>query len=165
MLTHPSQITAWKARSLEDAPALKKTAVVSNGTCGRASGSLGIIAALNREFDRRGLRETVGLEVTGCHGFCELEPNIVILPEGICYGRLRPEDIPAIIETPILKRKVIARLVYADPQTGRRYPLRKDIPFYRKQMRLLTEDNLRIDPDRIEDYILADGYQALHKPL
>jgi NADH-quinone oxidoreductase subunit F len=164
-LTHPSQLATWKAQILEERPIPKKTVVVSNGTCGRASGSLGIIEAINRELDRRGLRETVGLEVTGCHGFCEFEPNVVILPEGIYYGRLKPEDIPSIIEKTILKNKVIDSLVYADPKTGRRYALQKDIPFYRKQMRLLTEDNLRIDPNQIEDYILADGYQALAKAL
>jgi len=165
MLTHPSQLTVWKARILEERPVPKKTVVVSNGTCGRASGSLGIIEALGRELDRRGLRETVGLEITGCHGFCELEPNIVINPEGIYYGRLKPKDIPTVIEKTILKNKVVDPLVYADPRTGHRYALQKDIPFYRKQMRLLTEDNLRIDPNRIEDYILADGYQALAKAL
>jgi NADH-quinone oxidoreductase subunit F len=165
MLTHPSQLTAWKARILEERSVPKKTVVVSNGTCGRASGSLGIIEALDRELDRRGLRDTVGMQVTGCHGFCELEPNIVIYPEGIYYGRLKPEDIPSIIEKTILKNKVVEPLVYADSKTGRRYALQKEIPFYRKQTRLLTEDNLRIDPDRIEDYILADGYQALAKVL
>jgi NADH-quinone oxidoreductase subunit F len=164
-LTHPSQLAGWKARLLEERPVFKRTLVVSNGTCGRASGSLGIIEALGRELDRRGLKDTVGLEVTGCHGFCELEPNIVIYPEGIYYGRLKPEDIPLIIDKTILKNKVVEPLVYADPKTGRRYALQKDIPFYRKQMRLLTEDNLRINPERIEDYILADGYQALARAL
>ncbi|HCS49230.1 MAG TPA: NADH-quinone oxidoreductase subunit NuoF [Candidatus Aminicenantes bacterium] len=164
-LTHPSQLAVWKARILEERPVPKKTVVVSNGTCGQASGSLGIIEALGRELDRRDLRETVGLEITGCHGFCELEPNIVIYPEGIYYGRLKPEDIPMVIEKSILKNKVIDALAYEDPKTGRRYPLQKDIPFYRKQMRLLMEDNLRIDPNRIEDYILAEGYQALSRAL
>jgi NADH-quinone oxidoreductase subunit F len=165
VLTHPSQLAAWKARILEERPVPRKTVVVSNGTCGRASGSERIIEALGRELDGRGLREAVGLEVTGCHGFCELEPNIVIYPEGIYYGRLKPEDIPSIIERTILKDKVVEALAYADPKTGRRYALQKDIPFYRKQMRLLTEDNLRIDPNRVEDYVLADGYQALAKAL
>jgi len=165
MLTHPSQLTAWKARILEESHVPKKTVIVSNGTCGRASGSLAIIEAFGQELERRDLRETVGLEVTGCHGFCELEPNIVIYPEGIYYGRLKPEDVPMVIEKTILKDKVVDSLVYADPKTGRRYALQKDIPFYRKQMRLLTEDNLRIDPNRIDDYVLADGYQALAKAL
>jgi len=165
MLTHPTQLTAWKALILEERPAPQKTVVVSNGTCGRASGSLDIIEALKQELDGRGLEDRVKLEVTGCHGFCEMEPNIVIYPGEIYYGRLKPEDIPAIIDKTLLKNKVVDPLVYEDPKSRRRYSQLKEIPFYRKQMRLLTGDNLRIDPDRIEDYVLADGYQALAKAL
>jgi NADH-quinone oxidoreductase subunit F len=165
MLTHPTQLTAWKALILEERPAPQKTVVVSNGTCGRASGSLDIIEAFKQELDGRGLEDRVKLEVTGCHGFCEMEPNIVIYPGEIYYGRLRPEDIPAVIDKTLLKNKVVDPLVYEDPKSRRRYSQLKEIPFYRKQMRLLTGDNLRIDPDRIEDYVLADGYQALAKAL
>jgi len=165
MLTHPTQLAAWKAQILEERPASQKTVVVSNGTCGRARGSSRIIEALKRELDGRGLGEMIKLEVTGCHGFCELEPNLVIYPGEIYYGRLKPEDIPAVIDKTLLKDKMIPALVYEDPKSHRRYSQLKEIPFYRKQMRHLTQDNLRIDPDRIEDYILADGYQALAKAL
>ncbi|MBP1767279.1 MAG: NADH:ubiquinone oxidoreductase, NADH-binding (51 kD) subunit [Candidatus Aminicenantes bacterium] len=165
MLTHPTQLAAWKAQILEERPVFQKTVVVSNGTCGRARGSSRIIEALKRELDGRGLGETIKLEVTGCHGFCELEPNLVIYPGEIYYGRLKPEDIPAVIDKTLLKDKMIPSFVYEDPKSHRRYSQLKEIPFYRKQMRHLTQDNLRIDPDRIEDYILADGYQALAKAL
>jgi NADH-quinone oxidoreductase subunit F len=164
-LTDPSQLAAWKTLLGEERPARQKTIVVSNGTCGQASGSLAIIEALGREIEERGLQATVGLEITGCHGFCEREPNIVIYPEGIFYGPLDPGDIPKIVDQSILKNKVIGALVYKDPKTGRAFGLQKEIPFYRKQMRLLTGDNLRIDATRIEDYILADGYLALSKAL
>ena len=165
MLTHPTQLTAWKTQLLEQQPASPKTVVVSNGTCGRARGSTRIIEAFKKELENRGLEETVRLEVTGCHGFCEMEPNLVIYPGEIYYGRLKPEDIPVIIDKSLLKDKVIPALAYEDSKSHRRYPQLGDIPFYRKQMRHLTEDNLRIDPDRIETYILADGYQALAKAL
>ncbi len=164
-LTDPSQLTAWKAGLVEDRPARRKTVVVSNGTCGRASGSLAIIEALIREIDERNLQATVGLEITGCHGFCEREPNIVVYPEEIFYGPLEPGDIPRIVDQTILKDRLIDALVYKDPKTGRSFGLQKEIPFYRKQMRLLTADNLRIDPTRIEDYVLADGYQSLTRAL
>ncbi len=164
-LTDPSQLAAWKARLEEERPARDKTVVVSNGTCGQASGSLAIIEALGREIESRGLQENIGLEVTGCHGFCEREPNVVILPEGIFYGPLEPDDIPKIVDKTILNNKVIDALVSKDPKTGRLFRLQKEIPFYRKQMRLLTGDNLRIDPNRIEDYLLVNGYQALAMAL
>ncbi|MGB7296121.1 MAG: NuoF family protein [Candidatus Aminicenantales bacterium] len=164
-LTDPSELTAWKTRLAEERPARQKTVVVSNGTCGQASGSSAVIEALGRAIEERGLLATVGLQVTGCHGFCEREPNIIILPDGIFYGPLGPDDIPRIVDQTILKNKVIERLVYKDARTGRPFRLQEDIPFYRKQLRLLTGDNMRIDPDRIEDYVLADGYQALSRAL
>jgi NADH-quinone oxidoreductase subunit F len=164
-LTHPSQLEDWKARLKAERRPSQRTVVVSSGTCGQASGSVGIIEALRREIDRRNLGDEVRLKVTGCHGFCELEPNIVIYPKGIFYKNLRPEDVPAVIEETLLKNKVIPSLVFDDPLAGGRAEILKDIPFYRKQLRLLTENNLQIDPTRIEDYIALDGYQALARVL
>jgi NADH:ubiquinone oxidoreductase subunit F (NADH-binding)/(2Fe-2S) ferredoxin/Pyruvate/2-oxoacid:ferredoxin oxidoreductase delta subunit len=164
-ISHPSQIQDWKKRLLVERPSYNKTIVVSSGTCGQASGSLQIIDALNEELEKKGLREAVGLEITGCHGFCELEPNVVIYPEGIFYKKLTTEDIPRVVDETIVKNKIIPSLIYEDPKTGRRFSLQKDIPFYQKQLRLLTENNFRINPTRIEDYVLADGYQALARVL
>ncbi|OGD19569.1 MAG: hypothetical protein A2W03_01175 [Candidatus Aminicenantes bacterium RBG_16_63_16] len=143
----------------------RKTVVISSGTCGQASGSLGILGALRREVERRGLGDGVLLKTTGCHGFCELEPNVVIYPAGVFYKNLKPEDVPAIIEETLVHDRIIPSLVFEDPATGAKTELQKDIPFYGKQLRLLTENNLHIDPARIEDYILLDGYQALAKVL
>ena len=164
-LTHPSRLAELRERLLAEHPAAQKTVAISSGTCGRASGSLGIIDAFNRELDRRDLRDAVRLEITGCHGFCQLEPNIVIFPQGIFYKNLKPGDVSAVIEETILHNRIIPSLVYEDPETGRRFEQQKEIPFYKKQLRLLTEDNLRIDPTRIEDYIRAGGYGALAKVL
>jgi len=164
-ITQPAELGEWKSHLLRQRPAYDKTIIVSSGTCGQASGSLQIIAALEEELGKRSLHDAVGLKITGCHGFCELEPNIVISPDGIFYKKLTPADIPRIIEETILENKIIPSFIYEDPKTGRRFTLQKDIPFYQKQLRLLTENNFRIDPTRIEDYILADGYQALAKVL
>jgi NADH-quinone oxidoreductase subunit F len=164
-LTHPDHLVEWKREILEQKPAYQKTVVVTSGTCGQASGSLAVVEALREEIEKRGLAGTVGIEVTGCHGFCEMEPNIVIYPEGIFYKKLEPRDIPSIVEKTILKDKIISALSYEDPATGRRFPRQKEIPFYQKQMRLLTENNFLINPERIEDYISLDGYQALSKAL
>ena len=164
-LTHPSQLQDWKAHLLSEKPAYEKTVAVSSGTCGRASGSLEIIDALRGELEKKGLQEKVGVEITGCHGFCELEPNIIIYPDGIFYKNLKTKDIPAIVEKTLLKNRVIPSLVYEDQRSGRKISLQNEIPFYHKQLRLLTEGNFKINPTRIEDYVLADGYQALAKVL
>lgn len=164
-LTHPSQLQDWKAHLLLDRPAYEKMVVVSSGTCGEASGSLRIIDALREELVKRNLGAKIGMEITGCHGLCELEPNMVIYPRGIFYKKLETKHVPAVVEETLLKNKIISSLVYADPKSGRKFSLQKEIPFYQKQMRVLTEGNFKINPTRIEDYILADGYQALAKVL
>jgi NADH-quinone oxidoreductase subunit F len=164
-LSHPDHLRDWKVRILEERPAVEKTVVVTSGTCGQASGSIGIIEAFRSEIAARGLEKKIGLEITGCHGFCEMEPSIVIYPDGIFYPKLEPKDVPAIVERTLLKSAPVADLEYEDPATGKRYPRQKDIPFYRDQKRLLTENNFKIDPERIEDYVALDGYMPLARAL
>jgi NADH-quinone oxidoreductase subunit F len=164
-LAHPDQLREWKDRILESRPAVEKTIVVTSGTCGQASGSLKLIEALRAGIAERELEGKVGLEITGCHGFCEMEPSILIQPEGIFYKKLGPNDVPAILDQTVLRGKTIASLEVTDAATRKAHSRMKDIPFYRKQMRLLTENNTRIDPERIEDYVALDGYQALARAL
>ncbi|MFQ6070355.1 MAG: NADH-quinone oxidoreductase subunit NuoF [Candidatus Aminicenantales bacterium] len=164
-LTHPQQLEEWKNSILAKRPAFRKTIVVSSGTCGQASGSLQIIEALEKELKRRSLEDTIGVEITGCHGFCELEPNVIIYPEGIFYKNLKPEDMPKIIEESVVGDRVVEDLVYEDPRTREKVRLQKEIPFYKKQTRLLSENNLKIDPTKVEDYVALRGYEALAKVL
>lgn len=164
-IDHPQQLEEWKNKILSGRPAFRKTIVVSSGTCGQASGSLQVIEALKEELEKRNLKETVGLEITGCHGFCELEPNVIVYPEGVFYKNLKPKDIPKVIEETVINEKVIPALVYEDPKTHRKEKYQKEIPFYKKQIRLLTENNFKINPVKIEDYIALGGYEALAKVL
>ena len=164
-ISNPEQLNEWKAEILSQRPDYKKIIVVSSGTCGQASGSLQIIDALHSELDKRNLKQDVGVEITGCHGFCEMEPNIVIYPDEIFYGNLEPKDIPGIVEKTILGDTVIPGLAYEVRKSGQKITRQKEIPFYKKQLRLLTGNNFRIDPRRIEDYVALDGYQALAKVL
>jgi len=162
-INHPEKLLEWKIVSSR--PAYKKTVVVSSGTCGQASGSLPVIEALKAEIKKRELEESVSLKVTGCHGFCELEPNVIIYPGEIFYKNLTPDDIPEVIEETILKDKIISSFLYEEIKTKQKVSKQKEIPFYQKQLRLLTENNLKVDPTNIEDYIAIDGYQALARVL
>lgn len=164
-LTHPSQVHEWKTRALFGRPPHAKTVVISSGTCGQASGSLGIIDAFTDEIAKRGLKDLISVKVTGCHGFCELEPNIIVYPDGLFYKNLEPGQVARIIDLTLLEDRIIPALVPVDVVNGIKYPFQKDIPFYRKQMRWLTESNFRIDPTSIEDCVAQDGYQALAKVL
>ena len=164
-LTRPEDMAAWREEILASRPPFIKTIVVTSGTCGQASGSLQVLDALRREIDRRGLSDRIGIKVTGCHGFCEMEPSIVIYPEGTFYKKLEPKDVPAIIEETILNDRILPGLTYEDPSKDRLFSRQDEIPFYRKQTRLLTDGNFHIDPEHIEDYVARDGYGALARVL
>ena len=105
------------------------------------------------------------LRETGCPGFCERGPLIVIYPEEICYLQVQPGDAEEIISQTILGKKVIDRLLYVDPITGEKIVHESEIPFYKNQMRHLIGNNIKIDPKSIDDYLAVGGYSALAKAL
>ena len=160
-INHPDQLKNWKEGISSKRQAYKKSIVISSGTCGQASGSQKIIDAFYRELKKHKLEETVEIKITGCHGFCQLEPNIIIYPDEVFYKNLVPEDVPNIVAKSILKDDVSDDLIFISSDTNEKAPGLNDIPFYKKQLRILTENNVRIDPTNIEDYIAIDGYKAL----
>jgi NADP-reducing hydrogenase subunit HndC len=124
-----------------------------------------VIRAFEAEIKKCALDANVDIRVTGCHGFCEQGPNVVIYPEEIYYIKVTPGDVPEIISRTVLGKEVIDRLIYTDPNTGEKTAHLSEIPFYKKQMRQLIGDNTRIDPKRIDDYLGMGGYSALSKAL
>ncbi len=138
---------------------------VSSGTCGQARGSNLIINAFNKALRQNSLKDKVVIKPTGCHGFCEAEPNIIIYPQGIFYQKLEPKDIPTILDKTLLKGEVVEELLYVDPVTGERPIGEQDIPFYKKQKRVVLGDNPHLDPKDIFDYFSIGGYGSLLKVL
>ncbi len=132
----------------------KVSTVVSdcNGTCGQASGSLQVLEAMRAELASKNLADTVYVRATGCHGFCEQEPIIVIDPANICYCHVSPDDVSEIVDKTIQQGKVIDRLLYTDPASGNKVTKESEVPFYRAQDRVLLSQNSKIDPCSIEDY-------------
>ncbi|MCL6447791.1 MAG: NAD(P)H-dependent oxidoreductase subunit E [Armatimonadetes bacterium] len=124
-----------------------------------------VISAFAEEIRKQSLEAKVGLRMTGCHGFCEKGPSVVIYPEEVCYLEVTPEDVPEIIAQTVVGKKVIDRLVYTDPKTGEKAAHLFEIPFYRNQTRFLIGNNPRINPRSIDDYLAAGGYSALAKAL
>jgi len=139
--------------------------MVCGGTGCQASNSKAVIAALRDELSRQGLDRSVRLCVTGCHGFCEQGPVMIIEPGNIFYCHLSPEDAFEIVYQTIVQGKLIERLLYLDPASGRPARTESDIPFYRAQDRQILSRNRMIDPCSIEDYIVAGGYSALVKAV
>ncbi len=149
------------SKKITETQALKKHIIsISSGTCGHASGSKKFEEALKNAIKRH--EEKITIKLTGCHGFCAAEPNIIVFPEQIFYKNLKPEDAPKIVES-ILKGEILHNLVIQE--NGTEFSHLNEIPFYKRQKQLLTGDNPVIDPTSIEDYIKSKGYKALCKAL
>jgi len=131
------------------------------GTGCLAGGAADVVEAFRRELAARGLTDKIALRGTGCHGFCEKGPIVVVDPEEIGYLQVTPADVPEIVERTVLGGEVIDRLLYVDPQTGGKTVREPDIPFYKHQQRLVFGANRKLDPRRIEDYLALGGYRAL----
>jgi NADP-reducing hydrogenase subunit HndC len=124
-----------------------------------------LISAFEKELSKKNLKTKVDMRATGCHGFCEKGPLVVIYPEEICYLEVAPKDVPEIISQTALGKKVIDRLIYTDPDTGKKAVHLSEIPFYRHQMPQLMGSNPKINPQSIDDYLAIGGYSALSKAL
>jgi len=143
----------------------KITLTVSAGTCGQARGSMEVIDSLNNTIKQKKLEDRIQVKVTGCHGFCEAEPNIIIQPDDIFYQHVKPKDSKDIIEKTALNNEIIDRLLYMDPSKKEKAKRGNDISFYTKQKRLILGDNVLIDPTDINDYFSIGGYSSLVKTL
>ncbi|PHV72248.1 NADH-quinone oxidoreductase subunit NuoF [Sporanaerobium hydrogeniformans] len=107
--------------------------------------------------------KSVGLKQSGCHGFCEMGPLVRIEPWGFLYIKVKPEDCQEIIDKTILKGECIERLAYH--KDGKVYQTQEEIPFYKKQTRLVLEHCGHIDATSLEEYLSVGGYKALEKAL
>jgi NADH:ubiquinone oxidoreductase subunit F (NADH-binding)/(2Fe-2S) ferredoxin/NAD-dependent dihydropyrimidine dehydrogenase PreA subunit len=138
------------------------TVVITAGTCGQASGANDLIRLAKREILTRGLTERLNLRVTGCHGYCEMEPSVLIEPKGTFYAKVSIDDMPEIIDA-ASKGVVVDNLLFEDPESGELIEKQNDLPFYKKQIRTILSSNERIDPIRIFNYIENGGYGAIIK--
>ncbi len=149
----------------------KKTISICCGTGCNASGAKTLLRELEKRINDKELKDSAKVETeisvknTGCHGFCEQGPVVVIKPDNIFYGKVKPEDAEKIIYRTIIKEEIIEELLYEDPSTGDKIINEEDIPFYKKQHQLLFKYNSDIDPSKIDDYLDIGGYKVLKNVL
>ncbi|NUO08394.1 MAG: NADH-quinone oxidoreductase subunit NuoF [Candidatus Brocadia sp.] len=129
----------------------------------RALGAEEVCKAFKAEIERQSLTDRIEIVDTGCQGLCARAPVLTIEPLGVFYGRVTETDVPEIISRTILKGEIIERLCYVE--AGKRIPHIRDIPFYSKQKRVVLKNCGNIDPMKINEYILRDGYAAISKVL
>lgn len=145
-------------------PAIQVARICCTTGC-RAGGALNIVGSFQQELCDRGLEDKVEIKKTGCRGFCENGPIIVIESQDVFYNRVRLEDVPDIINATLVHGKLVERLLFTDPETRSKVISAAEIPFFRKQVLNVFSKMGKIDPTRIDDYIAAGGYAALAKAL
>ena len=100
-----------------------------------------------------GLAESVQVTGVGCLGLCSGGPLVAVDPENILYEKVTPADAPSIV----------AALAGRGPATAKQADF--DHPFFTRQIPIVLENSGKIDTERIEDYIAANGYQPLYHAL
>lgn len=164
-LNSPQELESYREEILKSRNPNQKVITVCGGTGCHAAGCHAVVDAFRKILQGKTNLDGVELRVTGCHGFCERGPLVVIHPNEIFYQRVKPEDAPTIFSETVLKGNILENLLYEHPVTHEKILSEKDVPFYRKQMRIIFGNNGYIDPTKIEDYIAVGGYQALIKAL
>jgi NADH-quinone oxidoreductase subunit F len=138
---------------------------VCGGTGCRARGSEDVLARFQELLEQKGLRGSIELKFTGCHGLCERGPLVSIAPSEVFYQSVEADDVAAIVGETLEHDRVIERLLASDPVTGARVRREQELPFYRRQHRIVLRLNGVIDPLDIREYLAFGGYQALAKTL
>ena len=164
-LSSPQELEALRASIIKSRDAQKPCITVCGGTGCHSFGSEDVTGAFKKEIKRQNLGAKIDIKVTGCHGFCEKGPVVVIKPKNIFYQQVKADDIPEIVAETVVKGNIIDRLLYTDPATGKKITYEHEVPFYKEQERLVFGSNGLIDPNVIEDYLALGGYAALAKAL
>jgi len=165
-LSSAEELEELRKEILSKRDPIKPVITVCTGTACQTYGSLKIYQEFADEIRKQGLEgSVVEARPTGCHGFCEQGPVVVIFPQEICYVKVQLEDVPEIVSGTLAQGGVIERLLYKDPVTSETIAKDPDIPFYKNQMRIVFGNNRRINPRDIDDYIALEGYAALSRAL
>ena len=156
-----------RRRAREEAAAHRQEVLVCCGTGCLANGSMRVAEAFTNELQARGLNAEVGTftKRTGCHGFCQRGPLVVIQPAGVLYTQVKPKDVPEICDKTVAGGTVIPRLLYKNPADKKRVEHYAEVPFYANQTRVAMRNIGKIDPTDISDAVAHDAWAGLVKAM
>jgi NADP-reducing hydrogenase subunit HndC len=163
-LRSPADLEKKRQQILSQRDPNKPCVTICSGTGCHALGSDKVAEAFAEEIAKNGLKGKIDVRRTGCHGFCERGPIVVIFPDEICYLGIKAADVPDVVSQTLVKKQLVDRLLYKDA-SGKTIAHEGDIPFYKFQKRIVFGSNRLIDPKSIDDYIALGGYAALAKSL
>ena len=174
MLLNRQEFLSYKEKAAKAYEMQQRKIIVCCGTGCVAGGSLDVYARLKELMEAQGINvevtlesephsNNVGLKKSGCHGFCEMGPLVRIEPHGWLYTKVHVEDCEEIVEKTIKNGEFIDRLAYKI--NGKIYKEQEEIPFYKKQKRIVLDLCGKIDADSIGEYIAVGGYTAAVKAM
>ncbi|MCF7676365.1 MAG: NAD(P)H-dependent oxidoreductase subunit E, partial [Akkermansiaceae bacterium] len=160
----PADLVAWKDQIRSRIDPQQTQISVCTGTGCASAGAGKVVHCLREELAGNHRGQKISVKATGCHGFCERGPLVVIHPSEVFYNRVKEEHVPEIL-TALDEDGVVTKLLYVDPQTQQPVVKEHEVPFYSHQQRMALGKNGLVDPCEIEDYIALDGYAAVAKTL
>ncbi|MCL2365477.1 MAG: NADH-quinone oxidoreductase subunit NuoF [Oscillospiraceae bacterium] len=175
MLKNRQDLIALRSSCQEAANVQTKKIKVCAGTGCIASGALEVLDSLKAALKEKNIAceveldiaahnpDAVGIKECGCHGFCEMGTLVRIEPQGYLYVKVKAEDCKEIVEETVVKGAHVERLAYKS--NGTSFKLQEEIPFYKKQQRVVLEHCGHIDANSIHEYLSIGGYAAFEKVL
>jgi NADH-quinone oxidoreductase subunit F len=167
-MENAADLSAWRDRLVRARKKISRRVRVCIGTGCAAKGSNRLYELFRQavaEAPHNGRKVAVEAKCVGCHGLCERGPIVVIDPGNILYHGVEEGDVTEIFQETVMSDRVVERLLYEDPGTGKKARTAEEIPFYKAQRRVVLAENGYIDPTRIEDYVASGGYTAVVKAL
>lgn len=119
-----------------------------------SSGGHQVRQAISEAVKAQGLEGKVEVCGTGCMGLCSRGPLVRSEKDGRLYGEFTPEDAAELVSG---RAEAESKLAARQIDTSS--------PFFSKQLKIVLANSGKVDPERIQDYIAAGGYQALAKAL
>jgi NADH-quinone oxidoreductase subunit F len=147
--------------------AMSQKIMVCCGTGCLANGAADVVETFQNAIREK---NAVNLKVeavreTGCHGFCQQGPLVIVEPKGTFYTRVRAKDVAAIVDQALTNGAPVKALLYADPKTQEKIERYHDIGFFKHQERIALRHLGRIAANDIGDYLAVGGYQAMAKAI
>ena len=153
-----------KAQIAEEQKYKHKILVCAGAGC-VSSNCFEVKQALENSLKVEWLDDKVKVVETGCVGTCNVGPTAIVLPEGVFYCKLRPQDMIRIVQEHLMKGKIVEELCYFDSVTGKVTPHLKDIGFFNAQTKIVLRNCGKIGYADLGEYVANDGYYALEKVL
>ena len=122
------------------------------GTGCISSNSEGLLKEFEKELQEKGLTETVMVKKVGCLGLCAAGPIVSIMPDNILYKTVTIEDVSEIVDA-------------LDNEPVERIHMSLDIPFFTRQKKNALKNSGIVNPEKIQDYLLENGYSGLIKVM